>query len=190
MKEQNATNEDIEVSSDIITLPNVISFIRLCLIPLYAYLLMSGYKIAALVVFATSSATDFLDGYLARKLNKVSRLGQLMDPAIDTLLMISGVLGSWAFCGLPTWVMALIFAREALILLGGIYLIVAHQIRIPVVYAGKVATASLFVGICVMFLASWGIWIVYAGLALQIGVTVYYAYKAALALSDKKNKSI
>ena len=182
MSDNNTNREATEISNAIITPPNVISFIRLCLIPVYFYFLFQGFKIPALVVFAISSTTDFLDGFIARKFNYVSRLGQLMDPAIDTLLMISGVIGTWAFCGLPTWVMAIIFAREAILLLGGIYLIKVHKIRIPVIYPGKVATALLFIGICLLFLVDWGIWIVYVGLALQIAVTIYYFKQAYLKL--------
>ncbi len=175
-----------QVSNDILTPPNVISFLRLCLVPLYFVLLFNGLRIEALIVFAIASITDFLDGYIARKYDYVSRIGQLLDPAIDTILMISGVVGVWLFCGLPTWVMFLIFLREASLLVIGACLIKFYSIRIPVVYLGKVATALLFFGICSLFLVEWGIFIIYIGLALQIIVTIYYLITAIKRVKEKR----
>ena len=180
---QQKTNEE-QVSNKILTVPNAISFARLCLVPVFLVLLNCGQKIPALIVYAVSASTDFLDGQIARRFNCVSRLGQLLDPAVDTLLMVSGVVGTWAFCGLPTWVMIVVFAREAFMLFGGAWLLKVKGIRIPVIYPGKVATALLFFGMCLLFLTDAGIWFVYAGVALQIVVTLYYVRQALSALKE------
>lgn len=175
------------VSNKILTVPNLISFVRLLLIPVYFILLFDGQKIWALVAFAVSSATDFLDGQVARRTNQVSRLGQLMDPAIDTLLLISGVVGSWLFCGLPLWVVIVVFARELFLLVNGAWLLKLKNIRIPVIYPGKAATAILMVGICLTFLVNWGVYVVYFAVAMQIAVAIYYVWAAARALMEQKN---
>lgn len=175
------------VSNKILTVPNLISFVRLLLIPVYFILLFNGQKIWALVAFAVSSATDFLDGQVARRTNQVSRLGQLMDPAIDTLLLVSGVIGSWLFCGLPLLVVIVVFARELFLLVNGAWLLKLKNIRIPVIYPGKAATAILMVGICLTFLVDWGVYVVYFAVAMQIAVAIYYVWAAARALMEQKN---
>ena len=70
-------------------------------------------------------------------------------------------------------------------LCGGAWLLKVKQIRIPVIYPGKVATALLFFGMCLLFLTEVGIWFVYAGVALQIAVTCVYVQKAVVALKEQ-----
>lgn len=196
----NATTEE-SVSTKILTIPNLISFARLCLVPVYFYALLSGHNIAATIVFAFAAATDFVDGQVARRTHSVSKLGKLLDPAVDTILMISGVLGAFIIGTLPLWIMVLIFARELFLLIGGAVLLSRFSISVPVIYPGKFATTFLFFGIAGLLLnaplvpglglvdaswlpgfghseCSWGIWSVYIGLALQIGVTIYYCVVA------------
>ena len=157
--------------------------------PVFLFLLTNGQKIPALVVYAVSASTDFLDGQIARRFNCVSKLGQLLDPAVDTLLMVSGVVGTWMYCGLPTWVMVAVFAREIFVLAGGAWLLKVKHIRIPVIYPGKVATALLFFGMCLLFLSEAGIWFVYAGVALQIAVTCVYVQKGVVALKGQSKNA-
>lgn len=190
-----------ESSSKILTVPNVISVARLCLIPVYLVLLANGSRAAATIIFAFAAATDFVDGQVARRTHQVSNLGKLLDPAVDTALMVSGVIGAFAIGALPLWIMVLIFAREVFLLAAGGILLARYGIRVPVIYPGKFATTFLFFGIAGLLLgaplvpglgicdagwlpgftaadASWGIWSVYIGLILQIGVTVYYCVAA------------
>lgn len=183
--------ESYTVSNKILTLPNCITFVRFLLLPVFFYLLLHSQNIAALVVYAIASLTDFLDGWTARHFNCVTRLGQLMDPALDTLLMISGVVGTYIIGALPLWCMIVIFAREALILCAGGVLLLAYKIRIPVIYLGKVATALLFVGICLLFLnPQIGIWFIYAGIILQILVTIYYFKEAIHAIKKSRDQQL
>lgn len=191
------------------TLPNIISFARLCLIPLYLVLLMGGHDIWATIIYAVAALTDFVDGQVARRTNSVSRLGTLMDPAIDTLLMITGVLGVFIVGRIPLWVVVIIFARELFLLIGGAILLKGFHIQIPVIYPGKVATTLLFFGFSGLLLfmpsfagpgwtdaawlvgfdssvTSWGIYLVYLGLILQIIVTLYYCVQAVIKLKQKR----
>ncbi len=69
-----------QVSSRVLTVPNVISLLRLLLVPVFAVLIVRGDDVWALLVLAVSGASDWLDGVLARRLNQVSRLGQMLDP--------------------------------------------------------------------------------------------------------------
>ena len=184
--------EEEPVIDRILTLPNVISVIRLCLVPLYLALLMGGQDLAAAVTFAVAAGTDFLDGQIARRTHTVSKLGQLLDPTVDRVLMITGVLGVFLVGRLPLWIILVVVLRDALLLGGGSWLLFKRGIRVPVIYPGKFATTFLFVGFAGLVLnaplvpglgltdaawlpgftaapVSWGIWFIYVGLILAIG---------------------
>lgn len=203
-KMKNALNTE-EVSHQIFTMANIVSFVRLLMVPAYLILLLNGYNLAATLVFATAAATDFLDGQIARRTHTVSRLGQLLDPAIDRILMITGVLGVFLAGRIPLWVIVLVVVRDAYLLIGGAVLLSRFHIRVPVIYPGKFATTFLFIGFAGLLLnwplipglglcdiswlpgfnadaVSWGIWFIYAGLVLSLGVTIYYSVAAARAL--------
>ena len=206
-KLKNASGATEEVTHRIFTLANIISFVRLLMVPAYLVLLLNGYDLAATLVFAVAAATDFLDGQIARRTHTVSRLGQLLDPAIDRILMITGVLGVFLVGRIPLWVIVVVVVRDAYLLIGGGWLISRFRIRVPVVYPGKFATTFLFLGFSGLLLnwplvpglgwcdlswlpgfngapVSWGIWFIYAGLVLSLGVTVYYTVAAVRQLRD------
>lgn len=204
---QGSVNAPENVTNEIFTAANVVSLVRLCLVPVYLWLLLSGFNIAATLVFAAAAASDFIDGQLARRTHTVSRLGQILDPAVDRILMITGVLGVFLVGRIPLWVIAVVVLRDAYLLIGGGILLSRFRIRIPVVYPGKFATTFLFIGFAGLLLnwplipglgwcnvswlpgfnfdqTSWGIWFIYAGLLLSLGVTVYYSIAAARALKS------
>ena len=196
---------DEEVTDRIFTVANVITFVRLCMAPVALGVLLAGHDVAAAIIFGVTAATDFLDGQIARRTHTVSRVGQLLDPAVDRLLMICAVLGLLIVGRLPVWIVVVVLLRDGLLLVGGAWLLKKHQIRIPVVYAGKVATTFLFFGLAGLMLnipqipglgwcdfawlpgfnsvsSSWGIWLIYIGLCLAIGTTIYYVVKAIIEL--------
>ncbi|MDO4589809.1 MAG: CDP-alcohol phosphatidyltransferase family protein [Slackia sp.] len=198
------TNRE-EVTSRIFTLANVVSFIRLCMVPAYLVLLLDGHDVLAAFLFALAASTDFVDGQLARRTHTVSRLGQLLDPAVDRILMIAGVVGLLLVGRLPLWIIVVVVVRDALLLAGGAFLLKRKK-RVAVVFMGKVATTLLFVGFAGLLLnlplipglgicdiawlpgfngldVSWGIWFVYGGLALALVTTVIYVRKGIEALS-------
>lgn len=204
-EEEHTANEEIEVTSKVLTVPNVITFIRLCMAPLAFALLVSGNNLAACAVFSVSAATDFLDGQIARRTHTVSKVGQLLDPMVDRLLMICAVLGLLILGWLPLWIVILVLARDALLLCGGAYLFKHYGIRIPVIYAGKVGTTCLFIGLAGLMLnmplipglgwcdfpwlpgfnsvsCSWGIWLIYLGLCIGVCTTIYYVVQGYLRL--------
>lgn len=192
--------EEYEVSNKIFTLPNLLSFIRLCMIPAFLILLLNGYNLIATIVFAIAASTDWIDGQVARRTNSVSKLGQLLDPFVDRFLMISGVVGLLLVGRLPVWIVLVVVLRDVFMLAGGSYLLTRWKVRVPVIYAGKVATTLLYVGFAGVLLNmplfeglglvsvswlpgfsydvySWGFWFVYAGLIMLIGTTTFYVIK-------------
>ena len=112
-----------QVTSEIFTAANVVSFVRLCLVPVYLWLLLSGFNLAATLVFAAAAASDFIDGQLARRTHTVSKLGQILDPAVDRILMITGVLGVFLVGRIPLWVIVVVVLRDAYLLIGGAWLL-------------------------------------------------------------------
>lgn len=208
-RSEEATIEDVQVSDRIFTVPNVISFIRLCLVPVFFVLLMNGYNLVATLLYALAAGTDWVDGQIARRTNQVSKLGQLLDPAVDRILMISGVLGLFLVGRLPLWIILVVIVRDLFLLVGGACLIKRFRIRVAVVYPGKVATTLLFIGFAGLLLnwpllpglgivdvawlpgfnadaCSWGIWFVYAGLVLALATTAYYVASALRQLREAK----
>lgn len=208
MTAKRAANQE-EVSNRIFTVPNVISFIRLCLVPVFFVLLFNGFDLAATLLFAIAAGTDWVDGQIARRTHQVSRLGQLLDPAVDRILMISGVVGLFAVGRLPLWIILIVIARDLLLLGGGAYLLKRWHTRVAVIYPGKVATTLLFVGFAALLLNwpilqglgmvdaawlpgfnsepySWGIWFVYAGLLLALATTAYYVVAALIKIRVAK----
>ena len=75
------------------TLPNLLSLLRLALVPVFLVLIITGHSISAFLVLALASFTDWLDGYLARRLNQVTRIGALLDPAADRLYIFATLIG-------------------------------------------------------------------------------------------------
>lgn len=149
-----STEGNFGVSDRILTLPNLLSFLRLALVPVFLVLLVEGQDIWALVVLAVSGFTDFLDGFLARRLNQVTRLGQLLDPAADRLYILAALLGlAWREL-IPWWLVAVIVSRDVMLLAIGIFLARIGHGAFPVNWVGKCATASLFLGLPLLMLAA------------------------------------
>jgi cardiolipin synthase len=102
------------------TIPNAIGFVRIGLIPVFLVLALEsgdGRDTAATIIFAFVAASDYLDGMVARLTGQYSRLGALLDPLTDRLLVISGAIVAWEFELLPRWALLVLAAREAFMLL-------------------------------------------------------------------------
>jgi cardiolipin synthase (CMP-forming) len=106
------------------TIPNGIGFVRLALIPVFVVLALSsdsGTDALPAVIFAVISWSDYLDGIAARVTGQYSRFGALLDPVVDRLLVIGGLVVTWHFHLLPRWVLIAFVARELLMLVAGRY---------------------------------------------------------------------
>lgn len=134
----------IESSNRIWTLPNVISFVRLLGVPLFLYLLLGlENDVAAVIVLAVGGSTDWVDGYVARRMNSVSRLGELLDPFADRLYIVATVIGFTIREVLPLWFTCALLLREAVL---GVALIILRRHGYgppPVHYVGKTGTFLL-----------------------------------------------
>jgi cardiolipin synthase (CMP-forming) len=128
----------------VLTIPNVISIIRLAGVPLFLWLILvpkaDGWALAVLML---SGISDYLDGYLARKLNQTSRLGQILDPVADRLYILSTVVGLAVRDIIPWWLALLLPLRD--VFLWGLvpFLRTRGYSALPVHFLGKAATANL-----------------------------------------------
>jgi cardiolipin synthase len=160
------------------TLPNAIGFVRLALIPVFLVLAFSsrhgdGALIATL--FAVIGWGDYADGIAARVTRQYSRLGALMDPVTDRLLILSGAVVSWRFELLPRWAIAVLAARELLMLAVGRYGI-SRGLELRINWPGRLAVAPVMGSFffAMAGLEGLGEVMLYVGLALALLASVLY----------------
>ncbi len=138
-----------------LTVPNVISFLRLLCIPLFVWLIFERRaRASAATLLAVLGATDWIDGYIARRFQQVSRLGKILDPTADRLLLGVGVAALLVDGAVPWWVGALVIVRELTVSLTTVGLAAAGAARIDVQWVGKAATFGL---LCAFPLFLWGV---------------------------------
>lgn len=153
MSQQPASS--IETSDRIFTIPNVISFIRLLGVPLFLYLLLGPHHdVAAVIVLAIGGTTDWVDGYIARRMNSVSRLGELLDPFADRLYILATLIGFTIRDVVPWWLTGALLLREAVLAVALLVLRRHGYGPPPVHYVGKTGTFVLLAAFPVILLAS------------------------------------
>jgi cardiolipin synthase len=174
-----ASPAEQEPSSAIVTAPNGISLARLLLMPVCAWLLASQHYATGLVLTAAVGATDWVDGWLARRIGQVSRVGQLLDPLADRLLIASVAVALLVRGVLPWPAVALLVGRD-LVLLAGWPLLKRRGVEPPeVVWVGKAATFDLLTALPLLVMGE-TTWVVATvahalGIALLwLGVVLYY----------------
>ncbi|RFD80154.1 CDP-diacylglycerol--glycerol-3-phosphate 3-phosphatidyltransferase [Gardnerella vaginalis] len=162
-----------EAMNRVITVPNAISFLRICSIPYLAWLITQHYMVVALVVLAISAFSDCVDGYIARRWNQVSKLGQILDPIADRLLIVCSTLALAIAAIIPWWALALVILRDAVMAVLVVILAQYDYGPLPVNFVGKAGTALLMLAIVMLMIvyavASESMFMVYAA-ALACGV--------------------
>lgn len=120
-------------------LPNKLTVLRVLMIPLFLVALFLGYKYTAVVIFSIASATDWLDGYIARKYNLVTNFGKFMDPLADKLLVCAAIVAMVELRLLPAWVVIILISRE-FIITGFRLVAVSNNLVIAAGMWGKIKT--------------------------------------------------
>ncbi|MFZ2963259.1 MAG: CDP-alcohol phosphatidyltransferase family protein [Rhodoglobus sp.] len=141
-----------EVSNRILTIPNLLSFIRLLLVPVFLVLIVAGQDAWALIVLVFSSVSDFVDGVIARRFRQVSRLGQLLDPAADRLFIFAALIGLASRGVIPWWLLVVIVARDLMLVVLGLVLANHGYGPLQVHHLGKAATLFLFYALPILML--------------------------------------
>lgn len=160
------------------TIPNAIGFARLALIPVFLVVALSsadGVDALAATLFAVIGWGDYADGIAARVTRQYSRLGTLMDPVTDRLLVVSGVVVCWRFDLLPRWALALLVVRELLMVALGRYGL-KRGVDLRINWPGRVSVAPLMGA---LFFAMTGLGrfaevLLYIGLALALVASALY----------------
>lgn len=142
------------VGDRVLTLPNLISFVRLVGVPIFLYLfLVVRADVAAIVVLAVGGTSDWVDGWIARRLGQVSRLGELLDPLADRLYILATLLAFTAREVVPWQFTGALLARELLLLVSLGVLRRYGYGPPPVHYVGKTATFLLLAAFPILLLA-------------------------------------
>lgn len=176
-------------------LPNKLTIFRVILIPFFVFFLLTDLvgnwvKWIALGIFIVASATDFLDGYIARKYNLVTNFGKFMDPLADKLLVCSAMICLIEKGAIPSWIVIIIIAREFII--SGFRLIASDNgVVIAASYWGKFKTVFQMIMICLMIADIQQIAIVttvimYVALALTVISLVDYLIKNKDVMKETK----
>jgi len=160
------------------TIPNAIGFARLALIPVFLVVALSsedGVDALAATLFAVIGWGDYADGIAARLTRQYSRLGALMDPVTDRLLVVSGVVVCWRFDLLPRWALAILVARELLMVVLGRYGL-SRGVELRINWPGRISVAPLMGA---LFFAMTGLGalaevLLYVGLVLALVASALY----------------
>jgi cardiolipin synthase len=190
-----------EVTKKILTIPNLLSLLRLLLLPVFFVLLVQYHNnVMAFIVILVASLTDLVDGSIARATHTVSKLGQLLDPFVDRVFIILGVIAVFAAGRVPLWILILLLGRDACMLVLTIYQKRRFNRDFEVIFLGKLTTALVMAGFCSLvlewpllsgigvvelsFLPGWGvaqaplgIWLLYVGVVVSWITGVIYLYR-------------
>ena len=175
-----ADEQQLRPRNIIFTIPNFISLLRLISIPLIAYMLYTDRKWAALIILALSALSDWLDGFLARRMHQISKIGQLLDPLADRLLIFCSVLVFGMAGLLPWWLLIAIGLRGLVMLIEVLVIAQFGYGPLPVHFAGKTGTALLMIAIPALIVADLGQGYIFTSLHLAAvacsiwGVVLYW----------------
>ena len=143
-----------EVSDRVLTVPNVLSALRLVGVPVFLWLLFAHQDVWAFVVLALSGISDYLDGKIARRFHLVSRLGQLLDPIADRLYVLTTLIALALRDIIPLWLLVVLVARD--LFMGVVMLLLKRvgQTGLPVHFVGKAATFNLLYAFPILLLST------------------------------------
>jgi cardiolipin synthase (CMP-forming) len=182
--------------SRILTWPNAVTVVRLALIPVYVWLLFeTSHQLAAGLLLGALGITDWIDGFLARRLHQVTTLGKVLDPVADRALVFTAVITVAIYGAVPWWFAIATLAREVIVTIAVLLLASMGAARIDVVWLGKAGTFGLMTAYPLLLMAhgpatwqsvlydvAWPIgWI---GLLLAWSATIAYVRPARMALAN------
>jgi cardiolipin synthase len=173
-----------------LTVPNFVGYARIVLVGVFlARTLPSndGRDTLATICFGAAAASDYLDGLLARVTGQYSRLGALMDPFVDRLVVISGVVVTWQFELLPRWALALLAARELAMLLL-VWVGLRYGLDIEINWVGRLAVwpTMMAFGATLIGLEDVGPICLYIGIAAALSASALYVHHAFVRLRERR----
>ena len=174
------------------TLPNLIGYVRLAGIPVFLVVALSsdgGQSVLAAILYGVIGWSDYLDGFTARLTGQYSRMGALLDPIVDRLLILSGVAVVWRFDLLPKWALGLVIAREVFMLVLSRYGL-SRGLDLKINWFGRVGVAPTMAApfFAMLGLHTVALVMLYVGLVLALLATVMYV-RSGLAELDRRKLS-
>ncbi len=194
-------DDEVAFGYRVLTIPNIISIIRLAGVPLFLWLVLVPEADAwALAVLFVSGLTDWLDGYLARKLHQTSKLGAILDPVADRLYILSTVIGLGMRDIIPGWMAIILPARDAFLWCLVPFLRTRGYSSLPVHFLGKAATANLLyafpllllgdgTGVLAMLAKVFGWAFAIWGTGLYWWAGLLYAWQVRKLLADRDRRA-
>jgi cardiolipin synthase len=192
---------DDKRASGVWTLPNAVSALRLLGVPVFLWLVLGPEAdVLALVLLMFSGFTDWLDGYLARRLNQTSRLGEILDPVADRLYILAVVIGLAVRDIIPWWVALILPARDAFLWCLVPFLRTRGYSALPVHFLGKAATFNLLYAFPLLFIGdgtgtvatlgnmfgwAFAIW----GIGLYWWAGLLYAWQVRKLMADRERRA-
>jgi len=186
--------------SNVWTIPNVLTILRIILIPVFVILFFNGQKKAALAVFIAASLTDMLDGYLARKLNQITDFGKLFDPLADKLMVLTALVCQTVAGPFPLVAVLIVAAKELVMVIGGIFML-SRGVVVYSNYVGKAAQVCFIASLVLSFFhqefldggvillgMTPDILLLWITVALAIAAMIVYGIQAIRTIRDGKNK--
>jgi CDP-diacylglycerol--glycerol-3-phosphate 3-phosphatidyltransferase len=172
------------------TIPNAIGFARLALVPVFLYVGLSsgdGRSGLAFVLFAIIAWSDYFDGMAARITGQYSRLGALLDPLTDRVLVVSGAIVAWHYETLPRWALALLAAREAFMLLLT-QVALRRGLDLSVSMLGRWAVWPVMSALALALVIESEVldWVLYVGVAMTLAATAMYLQDGIRAMRNSQ----
>lgn len=159
-------------------IPNLLTMLRFLLIPVFVYFFFSPYPYSieiAVAVFVLSGITDTLDGYIARRFNQITRLGIVLDPLVDKLMLLTVLISVTISNNIPLWIIGVVALKELLMIIGGISLFNENNEVIPANIFGKISTLLSYLAIlAVLFELPFSRIILYSYVAATILALITY----------------
>ncbi|MGI9584472.1 MAG: CDP-alcohol phosphatidyltransferase family protein, partial [Acidimicrobiia bacterium] len=154
---------------DLFNVPNIISLIRLALIPVFIWLVIAAEYGWAGLLLGIIGATDWIDGYLARRLDQVTEVGKFLDPLADRIAVVVAVIAGLLSGVLPGWFAVALIAREIVIGAGALYGWTKGVTKLEVRWLGKAATFALYFSITFFYMGEGFDWPWVVALAYLMG---------------------
>ena len=183
----------ILMSKSNLNLPNLLSILRLLAIGLLIYFFTQGMRIAAFITYISASATDALDGWIARKYNLITPLGKLLDPLADKLMLIT-VLACMYFTDLlPLWILAVIVIKEFVQIVGGFLLLHKTDTVVQANIFGKLTTVLFSVSVILLFwhdyVTPWDNYLMVFTVIFAVFALVQYAFKYVSVINSESKEA-
>ena len=194
-----------------LTIPNLLSLIRIALIPVFAVLFNDGNYVWAIIVLAISGLTDFFDGKIARKFNQISALGKLLDPIADKLSQITiAVVFYLTFRNSAdetvktfSWIFLVFLIKEAVMVVGGAIMIMFGLKPVAAEMPGKIATFAFYTIMCVimafgpdigilreaLFTLPAAVMLVLVGISVVLTIIAFLSYVPGVLQQIKEKKN-